>query len=54
VAGVQNQVNNTTGTVLSAAQSTKDEVSSSVMNPISTQTSGVIPFDPSVLSNIRF
>jgi hypothetical protein len=56
VAGVQNQVN--TGVagvqnqVTSAADSSKREVSSSVMNPIATQTSGVIPFDPSVFNNI--
>jgi hypothetical protein len=56
VAGVQNQVNTgvagAQAAVNSAAQSTKDEVSSSVMNPIATQTSGVIPFDPSVFNNI--
>jgi hypothetical protein len=53
-ANVQNQVTaGAAGVQNSAAQSTKDEVSSSVMNPIATQTSGVIPFDSS-LSNIGF
>lgn len=45
VTGVQSQV-------ASAADSTKREVSSSVMNPIATQTSGVIPFDTSIFNNI--
>lgn len=56
VAGVQNQVNSgvagVQNQVTSAADSNKREVSSSVMNPIATQTSGVIPFDTSIFNNI--
>lgn len=59
VASVQNQVTsgatntqNFVTTNLSAANASKDEVSSSVMNSVATQTSGVIPFDTSIFNNV--
>ena len=54
---LQNQVNNGVAgsqiaSTLSAANTTKEEVSSSVLNSVATQTSGVIPFDNSVFSRV--